>query len=196
MKKFIPVLLLLVVILGAYGAVVYWPLFDKGETYVPGPSSYNYPDMGLAFSYPSDYQVSVHHEGNAEREWTTLVLARKSDLPVGENTEAPPSIAITIVPNPEGLTLEQWIRGDARSNFKLSSSGETGGLGSLPPRTDGNLALTYVYSGLYETDAVAIGTNGMIYLFTAGWLSANDDIRKDLMEVVDSAVFTPPVTYE
>lgn len=191
MRKLIPVALLLLVVLGAYAAVVYWPSSSE-EPYIPGPSAYSYPDMGIAFSYPSEYEVSVQHEGNAEREWTTLVLTRKSDLPVGENTEGPPSIAITIVPNQEGLALEQWIASDARSNFKLSSAGETGGLGSLPPRPDGNLALTYVYSGLYETDAVAVGTNGVIYLFTAGWLSLDDQIRTDLMEVVDSAVFTPP----
>ncbi len=142
--------------------------------------------IGLAFSYPDRYIATTTHEGNAERTWHAITL-----LPAGYEPplggEGPPTIHVQEVPNPEGLPLEQWIRGDNRSNFKLSSDG------SLAQTTvGGEPALAYRYSGLYENDAVAVAHGAKVFVFSAGWLAPEDRIRTDFAYLLDTVVFLSP----
>ncbi len=140
--------------------------------------------LGLKFEYPSSYEATSTHMGNAERGWHAVVL-----LPAGytppQGGEGPPAITVQDIPNPEGLALEAWILGDARSNWKLAA--QDGGLGSTT--VGGEPALSYKHSGLYETSAVAVAHGDKIYLFEAGWLTPEDKIRTDFEKLLDTVQF-------
>ena len=141
-------------------------------------------EEGYQFLYPDRYELSSRTEGNAEREWDVLVLLPKGYTPP-QNGEGPPSISISVFPNPEGFSVDQWVMGDMRSNFKLSASQDL-----APTEIDGERALFYQYSGLYETDAYAVAHEGKIFLFAGGWMGENDPIRTHFQQLVGTVQFT------
>jgi len=144
---------------------------------------YRSAELGITFAYPEQrYTLSVHASGNAEREWHTVTLVPSTFVPV-EGGEGPPSISIAAYSN-EGVTLEQWIRGDARSNFKLSIDGAL-----VPLALNGRSGYAYRHSGLYKTDAVAVAVNDRVYVFESGWLALTDQSRTDFLRILDSVKF-------
>lgn len=142
----------------------------------------------VSFNYPSHYQIESHIEGNAERNWPVSVLMEKAAAAnIPQNSEAPPAITIAAYPNPEGQSAEEWIKGDARSNWKLSPAQTDGGLGSTS--VGGEQALMYRYSGLYENDAVVVARGDTMYVFTVGWLAAEEKIRVDFNDLLNTVKF-------
>lgn len=140
---------------------------------------------GVSFSYPDTYELSSRSEGNAERQWDVLVLLPKGYVPP-YNGEGPPAISMSVFANPEGLSLDAWIKGDSRSNWKLAA--QDGGLGSTT--VGGEPALAYRYSGLYETSAVAVAHKGKIFLFEAGWIAPTDATKRDFEILLGTVQFT------
>lgn len=139
---------------------------------------------GVSFMYPDTYELSMHVEGNGERSWNFLVLLPKGYVPP-EAGEGPPSISMGVFPNPEGLSVEQWVKGDGRSNWKLIVDDRA----SRPMIVGGKAALWYHYSGLYETDSVAVAYGEKIFLFSVGWLDPQDQIRLDFNNLVSGVQF-------
>ena len=151
--------------------------------YKIAPGEYNSDALQLAFSYPNNYILTEHHEGGAERRWDIIVLADESTLPPPQNSEASPTITIIVLDNLEGQTLEQWVHGSAFSNFKL------GGDALASTTVDGEPAIAYRSSGLYENDAVAVAHGAKIYFFSTGWLGESDVIRQDFQDILGSIRF-------
>jgi len=141
--------------------------------------------LELSFSYPKSYTISGHTEEGPERTWDVLVLQQESTTPPPQNSEGPPTISIIVLDNSTGLTLENWIRGSAFSNFNL------GGEVLASTTIGGEPALAYHYSGLYENDAVAVLHGTKIYFFSVGWLTEGDEIREDFRDILKSVVFAP-----
>lgn len=138
---------------------------------------------GVSFAYPDTYELSSRTEGTAERRWDVLLL-----VPAGyaapQGGEGPPAISMDVFPNPEGLSLRQWVQGDARSNYKLSADGAiTAG------KVGGEEALFYTHSGLYEADAAAVMHGGKVFLFEAGSMSPDDAIRSDFSNLLKTVQF-------
>jgi hypothetical protein len=124
---------------------------NQQNTPISTDATYSSDKYGISFSYPASYQLTeVDAEGSALREHHTIVLQRKTDLPVPEGGEGPPAITIDIYQNNlDNRTTEDWIRGDSRSNFKL-------GDGTLSKVVvDDKDALSYRWSGLYEGTTVS-----------------------------------------
>lgn len=187
-------MLVLVVVVAAVGffATGWNPISTNQQNATSTPqelSSYASDHLGISFKYPPNYIMTTRHEGNAERQWHALVLMdaiAAANIP--EGGEGPTAITIQDIPNPEGYDLDTWVRGDARSNFKLSS----GGPGALGSRTvEGLPALMYQHSGLYENDAVVVAANGKIYLLSVSRLTRDDQIRKDFEALLDTVSFVP-----
>ena len=86
-------------------------------------------------------------------------------------------------PVSNSISLEDWLRSDSRSNFALSDQVLT------PTTVGGQPAVAYRHSGLYETDAVALIREGQVYLFSAGWINAEDRIRTDFKELLQTVQF-------
>jgi len=139
---------------------------------------------GVSFMYPDAYELSSRTEGNAERQWDVLVLLPKGYVPPVAG-EGPPTISMSVFPNTEGLSLEQWVQGDARSNWKLIVDERA----SRPMTVAGEPALWYHYSGLYEVDSVAVMHDGKIYLFSGDWLDPQDQIRADFNNLIETVQF-------
>lgn len=154
---------------------------------VPAPQSnllqYSSED-GYSFMYPASYELSSRTEGNAERQWDVLVLLPKGYVPP-EAGEGPPAITVSVFENPEGLTLEQWVQGDARSNWKMIVDERA----SRPIEVGGHPAIWYHYSGLYEVDSVAVAHEGKILLFSGDWLEPGDKIRADFNDLIKTVTF-------
>lgn len=192
MQKAIAVVVAIVVVLGAlwWGFSSYLVSKLDGSGGITAPQSdltvFEDAHIGLRFVYPNTYVATTTHLGNAEREWHQVTLLPAGYVPP-QGGEGPPAITVQDIPNPEDVGLEAWIKGDARSNWKLAA--DPGGLGST--RVGGEYAMAYKHSGLYETSAVAVAKNGKIYLFEAGWLTPQDQIRQDFDALLESVEFLP-----
>jgi len=142
-------------------------------------------EEGVSFLYPDTYELSSRTDGNGERSWDVLVLLPKGYVPP-QNGEGPPAISVSVFSNVEGYPLETWIKGDAKSNWKLAAPDAT-----LKNTTvGGEPALAYRYSGLYETNAVAVARGGRLFLFEVGWLAPGDRIVRDFQNLLDTVEFT------
>ncbi len=146
-------------------------------------NEYHSAQYGISFTYPEQYTMTEHDEGTGERMMHTIVLINK-EYADGGGMEGPPAIAVTVFENPENLSLQNWITTTSYSNYKLATD-ETLHATSV----GGQAALSYAHSGLYETDAVVVMNNGRVYMFTAGWLTVQDDIRSDLEKILSSVEF-------
>ena len=145
---------------------------------------YQLSSQGISFSYPNDYELTQERERDVERPWHVIVLAHESTLSAPEGGEGPPVIAVIILDNVGGQSLEEWVRTSEFSNFQLSQSG-----GFASTTVDGADAIRYQYSGLYETEAIAAVRGDKIYLFSVGWINENDKIRDDFSALMESVEF-------
>lgn len=176
MQRYIPIALIVVVL--AVGGYLLWS--EAGS----GMEKYQSSTQGIRFEYPNSYELTQERERDAERPWHVIVLADRDTVPAPENGEGPPVIAMVIIDNVENQSLEEWVRTSTFSNFQLSGGGEL-----ASTTVDGEDAITYRYSGLYETEAIAAVQGGKIYLFSVGWLDENDRIRQDFESILASVDF-------
>ncbi len=188
MQKITAILIGLLLVLGAGWFLFSTYLVSKldGTGGVTAPQSdltaYESEHFGLSFQYRNVYVATTTHAGNGEREWHVLLLLPEGYVPP-QGGEGPAAITVQDIPNPEGVSLEQWVKSDNRSNWKLD--------GTEPQATTigGKPALTYRHSGLFEFDAAAVAHNGKIYLFEAGWMAAEDKIRTDFAKLLSTVQF-------
>ena len=190
-RLFVVIVILLAAVVAYYAVTTNWQRYSEPLTATSTPEAlvgYSSPRMGIAFEYPNTYSLVERDEGTGEREWRTIVLVDKvAAANVPEGGEGPPAITISDFPNVEGLALETWIKGDARSNWKLADG--DGALGSTT--VDGKPALTYRHTGLYEATVVALAYNDKIYFFSVQWLTPEDKIRKDFEKLLETVIVTP-----
>jgi hypothetical protein len=168
----------------AFSSYLLGKLDGQGSA-TPNAATYESKELGVSFEYYKNlYEIKLQQSGNDERNWQTLVFLPKGYVPP-EGGEGPATITISRFPNTEGHSLAAWIRGDARSNFKLSADQ------TLEERTVGGYpALGYTYSGLYESDAVAVSLGEYIYLFEVGHLTPQDRVRADFQDMITTVEFT------
>ncbi len=188
MQKTLAIIVGILVVLGAgwflFSSYLVSKLDGTGGVTAPQSdiTSFESEHIGLRFEYRNVYVATTAHAGNEEREWHSVILLPEGFVPP-QGGEGPPAITVQDIPNPEGVALSEWIKSDARSNWKLD--------GTEPQATTvgGKPALAYRHSGLYEFDAVAVAHNGKIYLFEAAWQDANAEIRKDFAKLLDTVQF-------
>jgi hypothetical protein len=108
-------------------------------------------------------------------------LIRKEDLPPPQGGEGPPAITIEIFQNNlDNQTTEGWIRNSSFSNYKLSSNE-----GILASTTvDGEPALSYRWSGLYEGTTIAVAQQDWVYAFSVTYLEMGADIIQDFVQIM------------
>ncbi len=186
-KILIAIAVLIVVAFGvAFGVSRYLvsKLDGTGGVQTPQQTLQQYAsEDGVSFKYPDSYELASHTVGTSERQWDVLVLLPKGYV-APQGGEGPPAITMSVFQNPEALGLEAWVKGDARSNYKLSQDGAmTAG------RVGGEEALFYNHSGLYEFDAVAVKHDGKIFLFEAGFDDQANPIRSDFSNLIKTVQF-------
>ncbi|HYF13187.1 MAG TPA: hypothetical protein VD928_02745 [Candidatus Paceibacterota bacterium] len=180
---------IIVVVVIAIGAIVFMTQGSTGSpnnnaTSTASTLTYDSPELGIAFSYPNTYKIELQHTDRGH----VVVLMDKvaaANIPVGG--EGPPSITVSEFDNSKNLPLADWIQETPQSNFQLSPDSALNAttLGGKP-------ALAYRHSGLYESDAVAVEQGDKIFVFAAGWMDQNAQIRKDFQEILKTVQFSTP----
>jgi hypothetical protein len=172
----------------ASGIVVLWAgllivglmfaFFDTSDSL-----KYKSEEIGLEFSYPNTYTLTTRHDSFAGAEIHVLTLINASTT-VPDMSEGPTAISVIEIPVSESVNLEQWVRNASISNFNLSPDKLF-----TPESVDGEDGLAYRYSGLYESDAVAVEHEGKIFLFAVSWIDQKDVIRSDFQDLLNSVEF-------
>ena len=175
----------IVLVVAAAGLLLWQTEVAPGTDGIPaGMLRYSF-EEGVSFLYPDTYGLSSRTDGNGERSWDVLVLLPEGYVPP-QNGEGPPAISVSVFSNVERYPLETWIKGDAKSNWKLAAPDAM--LKNIT--VGGEPALAYRYSGLYETNAVAVARGGRLFLFEVGWLAPGDRIVGDFQNLLDTVEFT------
>jgi len=140
-------------------------------------------EEGVTFQYPDAYRLSSTHHSVGGFSWDSLELVDKS-ISVPANSDGPESISMSVFDDAEGLSLEQFIKNEPRTNYQFSKEGTLtkGTIGGEP-------SLSYQYSGLYENDAVAVLHNKKIFLFSVSWSQTVEPIRKDFSKILSTVSF-------
>ncbi len=189
MKRIVVILLVIALVAGtayyAFSRYLVSRLDGTGGVVAPQEHLQQYSsEDGYSFMYPDTYELSSRTVGNDERQWDVLVLLPKGYVPP-QASEGPPAITLSVFPNPESMGLEAWVKGDARSNYKLSGDGAmTAG------QIDGAEAIFYTHSGLYEFDAAAVAHGGKVFLFEVSWDSQDNPIRSDFQNLLKTVQFS------
>lgn len=156
--------------------------------YVPTePAMVTYATSSLSFAYPETYvREERDAPGSGLRKRHTIVLMESDAAAhIPEGGEGPTSITIDAFQNNlDRQTVEAWIRNTSLSNFKLSTDE------ALTPTTIGGRdGYSYTWDGLYRGESHVVSAGDDIYMFTVTWMSADDRIRQDFKELLQSVRF-------
>lgn len=146
--------------------------------------------LGVGFAYPDGYFVVERDASTPQRTHHFVMLLEDTPhnraIVAGEapETEGPVAISMDVFDNVEDATLEQWVRGNSNSNFKLSPDDKL-----TETSLGGVSALAYTWDGLYAADAVVVAHEGRIYLFSVTWIDAASPMRSDFTDVLKTVQF-------
>jgi len=151
--------------------------------------TYSSETHGVSFTYPGDYFLTERDP--AQNHHAIIIIEdtpSNRDIVEGRGpaTEGPTAITVDIYTAPSGQTLESWVRTSPQSNFHLSPDTNL-----ISGELQGNPAFTYRWSGLYEGDSAVVLKNGKIYMFSGTYLTQEDRIRDDFIDVLQSVRFLP-----
>lgn len=152
-----------------------------------GWSQFTSEEIHLSFGYPNNYVATTTHTQNGGEEWHIVTLLPKDYVPP-QDGDGPAAISVQVIPNTKNLALDEWVIKDSRSNWQLAE--HNGGFGSTTVGYEPGLA--YNYSGPYNTSAVAVAHNSMIYLFTGEWINTDDLLYADFHQVLNTVQFVEP----
>jgi len=163
---------LIVIALGGY------MLYQSIAAQNANKTEFSSTEHAVAFAYPEHYILNERDEG--ERHTITLL----EQAPDPNASEGPPAITVDIFPNTEGLTASDWVERTPASNFQLSPDG------TLASSTvGGSEAVAYVWDGLYRGESYVFTHENRIYMLSVTYLDADDQIREDFTELLQSLRF-------
>lgn len=190
-KKILIIVLLLMVI-----GLIFWSS-DRNEVSTPtveeavlsesNSKPYESAEFGFSFRYPKNYFLEEKDLGNGERYHKVIILTEDTEenrlVREGKSPgrEGPTAITIDIYQNNlDNLSIENWLISNDNSNFKLSD-------GTFEEIfLDGNRAVKYSWSGLYEADTVALRHGGNIISISSTYIFKEEPIRKDFSDILQS----------
>lgn len=184
MKKLVVFLILLLLV----GAIILSRDKEKGTEEVR--NLYQSETFNLSLSYPSNYFIGFQETFEGERRQNFVVLAE--DTPenrrvfAGEEPgrEGPPTITIAVYQNNlDNYTAKSFVENTNFSNFKLSDGVIT------EMSVGGEVGLRYHATGLYENENVVIARPDYVYMFTAFYLTLEDEILKNFESLLESIKF-------
>lgn len=150
------------------------------------------PDAGFAFSYRGGDDGYVLEEIPPtdvvhSQFMKTFLLMRVEDrqelMRSEADREGPPTIGIMVFRNPNGLDAASWVKSESVSNFMQGVSAP------IDTVVGGEHAVAYESDGLYRSDNAVATHGGMIYVFSAAWLDAQDRMRADFSDLLRSVEF-------
>ena len=178
--KMIPSALVFLIILGV-GVYVF--MSEPWQRPAPPSSTYANSVYGISFSYPAGCVLDEREAGNGERSRYVITLISGEALAnIPQDGEGPPAITIDIFQNNlDKQKVEEWIRGNSFSNFKLSPDD------ALASTTvAGRDAYAYTWDGLYRGESTVFAHKDNIIMASVTYLSPEDAIRPDFFQILAS----------
>lgn len=193
------ILITLVVLVIVVGAIFVWrdyalaPLIDSGlddQNVNQGDlNRHQLEDTNLSFAYPNDY-VLVEGDNLEVGVVSSVALFDASEYEEFrqsvEAREGPPAITIEAFELGSYDDLSDWIQNNPRSNWNLGSGALESQIVADRP------AFAYDWSGLYAGQSTAILHDGLVYVLSVQYLSADDQIVEDFADLLDTISFTDP----
>lgn len=184
MRITVLVVLFAILIVGGY----LWQ--NRGERGMPiavdTEQTYQSAEYGISFTYPDSYVLEERELGTGERfHHNVTLMDREAAANIPQNGEGPTTITVDFIQNNiEKLSIEDWIRNDSRSNFKLSPDGE------LVATTMGEKeALTYIWDGLYRGQSIVFAHKETIVMYSVTYMTSDDEIVFDSIGIFESIQF-------
>lgn len=184
-KKVYLVGALLLICMGA-GVLWVYPALKTSTQKPPVQSSlvaYRSDEHHIAFDYPDTYTLESHDFDITGVEGVYLVLMPKG-VTLPEGGEGPPTVTVSIFKNPTHMPLGDWIQ---KQSGMIPASG---GWDYTETKIGGEEAIAYTSTGLYESDNVAVAYGERVYVFSASWLTREDQTLKDLALILPTVTFT------
>ncbi len=149
----------------------------------PFLTSGRYENNGVAFSYPSSYDLQERDLTiNDEVTHIVTLLPKGRTIPV--NGEGGTAMTLSIFTPSKPQPLADWLRA-----MSSGSPAPTGGFDYQEGTVGGEPALIYSATGLYESDNIAVMKDTHAYIFSSTWLTRDDRILKDFSSLISSVSF-------
>ena len=168
--------------------VTTWYVLDVRPAHAPASestptaktSTFESDELHLSFKYPGTYTL-VKREIDVNGSLATYLTLTHTGETTPEAGEGPTGLTLAIFPNPKNLDLADWLH-----SMNSTAPTPTSCFDFAETRVDGNDALTYTSTGLYESDNVAVSHKGAIYIFSGSWRTREDQTVKDLGALITS----------
>jgi len=134
----------------------------------------------IAFTYPAKYDLTERPLDIEDMKGTYIIL-NPNDVQVPVGGEGPPGITITVFENQKNTPLADFLQ-KATGN----TPSPTGGFDFQETTIASKSAIAYTSTGLYESDNIAVANNGKVYIFSASWMTRDDQTLKDLGSIISS----------
>lgn len=143
-------------------------------------STFSDDTLSLEFSYSEEYALEKR-EIEVDGALATYLTLIPSTYVAPQGGEGPPALTVAVYPNRSGKPLADWL-----ASMTNTAPSPTGGWDFQEATVDGKAALAYTSTGLYESDNVAVAANGMIYIFSASWMTREDETLSALETILRS----------
>jgi hypothetical protein len=185
MKKYIPIILA-VVILG--GGIGYYVLSDKEIGNKEEMAEYKNDAAEFSFKYrtsPDGYVVIDQLAGAGETAAISaaVVIMKEADHAALQSetppSEIPPTMSAAVINNPNQYSLQQWLE-------EQSGMGNLGVLFDTAEKVtvDGHEGIRVVTDGLYQTQMIVVTEGDKIYVFSGSYIDTESSIYKDFSEML------------
>jgi hypothetical protein len=167
------------------GGMYYWQKSKPADTPAPvttTPVVYDSSTDGLSFSYPSSYKLDEHQLDITTMKGKYLTLTPKN-VQVPQDSEGPPGLTVEIFENPRNTALADWLK------EITSGTPPVEGASTTSIAVAGEPGIKYQATGLYESDNVATKHGTHIYVFSASWLTRQDQTLRDLDTLLSTVQF-------
>ncbi len=148
-------------------------------------------EAGITFSYPAGYAlqeilpVPQDHRDLVK----SFVLMPQEDYDIVstlEGTEGPPAITILVFNNPEGLSIDAWMKKPDIIQYIPPQAQEPN-----PIEVDGEFAVLFEADGLYRSDNVIVAHDTRIVLMSGAFMDTESPQRTVFAGMVKSFRFIP-----
>lgn len=139
-------------------------------------------------AYPEGYIVTEHAGTLPGEPPFTVTVMKKRDWEELQNAteprDGPPAISVSIFPNTDKKSALEWIQENPHSSLFQADRGYE------VKEINGNPAIAYPTSGLYEMDSVVIVNELYVYMFSGSYISSTDPMREDFQNLVNTVQTT------
>lgn len=186
MKKILLSILILVLLgTAVYAGMRYFS--DGGKEPVvtlPTENTYQSEGAGVSFKYSDSYELQERNL-TINNEMVRVITLLQKGVVIPEGGEGGTAITVAIFEEKEPISLTDWVH-SMTNTFPVP----TDGFNYQEIEIGGEKALAYTSTGLYESDNIAVSKNGKVYVFSASWLTREDQILKDYSKLMTSVSFT------